>query len=558
MPGIWNINSVYDVNTKRISKKLSFEIGENFLARVVNLDKLTGELLLKLLDGWQFSAKLEKNMESLPQGLIRFEVEGFEDGKLKLKLVSDSSKENKTEKDSINSLLKENSADLEKNDYTLLSKMIKHNIPLTRENLSNVKNIIDFMGKIKQDNNEEEVFISKYIQSKNIDTSSNEGKEIRNTLKSFFNELKGLTEDDVLTFFENSIDITEKNIKSFNNIFKDSLGIYNSIRDIEETMKASSNEIENSEGFNDLTNKGIISDTEEKSMIKPNIVNESKDIHNSASIQNSDTKSFDDLTNKSIINDVEKENIVKSNIVKEPEDTHNSINMKNDDTKNVISYTDKDNINPNGEEKTKEILSNLEKSNKNNSILTNNIDEIAKSIKEQVSSKTEELKNVINKLLENKTNTNGDIYNTISQALDRNINDMKIFNQVSNQYYYLDLPINLNNNQYECKLMIKDERKKGKKIDSTNVKIAASVNTINMGVVDAYIRLNNSNMDIDIKCNNQWIKVLDKSKESILEGLSKMGYNAYVKISEKQEEMNIVNCREFFEDNNLGMLDTKV
>lgn len=550
VPGIWNINSVYDVNTKRISKKLSFEIGENFLARVVNLDKLTGELLLKLLDGWQFSAKLGKGMESLPQGLIRFEVEGFEDGKLKLKLVSDNSKEDKTKKDSINNLLKENSGVLEKSDYTLLSKMIKHNIPLTRENLSNVKNIIDFAGKINQDSSEEEAFISRYIQSKNIDVGSNEENEIRNTLKSFFNELKGLTEDDVLTFFENSIDITEKNIKSFNNIFKNSLGIYNDIKDIEKTMQTSSNEIGNSENFNDLTNKSIIIDTEEN-LVKSNIVDKSQDIH-------SDAKDFNNIMNKSIVNDAEQEHIKKFNALNETEGSHNNAGIENSDAKNEIAHIDKDNIKLNMEEKTKEALSNLGKSDKSNSILANNIDEIAKSIKEQVSSKTEELKNVISKLLENKTSINGDIYNTLSQALDRNINDMKIFNQVSNQYYYLDLPINLNNSQYECKLMIKDERKKGKKIDSTNVKIAASVNTINMGVVDAYIRLNNSNMDIDIKCNNQWIKTLDKGKEAILQGLSNIGYNAYVKISERQEEMNVVNCREFFGDNNLGMLDTKV
>ena len=69
------------------------------------------------------------------------------------------------------------------------------------------------------------------------------------------------------------------------------------------------------------------------------------------------------------------------------------------------------------------------------------------------------------------------------------LNDVKLFNSISQQYYYLDLPINVKDNEYQFKLIIKDDRKKGKKIDSTNVKIATSIKTINMGTVDAYIKI---------------------------------------------------------------------
>ena len=59
-----------------------------------------------------------------------------------------------------------------------------------------------------------------------------------------------------------------------------------------------------------------------------------------------------------------------------------------------------------------------------------------------------------------------------------------MFNTISNEYYYLDVPINREMTEYPCKLIIKDNRKDGKKIDRTDVKIVVTVKTVNLGVVD--------------------------------------------------------------------------
>ena len=144
MAGIWNINSINNIEVNKILRKLSFTVGENFSARVVNLDKLTGEVLLKLLDGWQFSAKLQKPLDNLSEGLLRFEVEGFEDGKLQIKILNDTSKQQNLEKDTIDSMLKEKGINVSKDDYVLLNKMVKHEIPLTKENISSMKTLVDF------------------------------------------------------------------------------------------------------------------------------------------------------------------------------------------------------------------------------------------------------------------------------------------------------------------------------------------------------------------------------------------------------------------------------
>ena len=53
--------------------------------------------------------------------------------------------------------------------------------------------------------------------------------------------------------------------------------------------------------------------------------------------------------------------------------------------------------------------------------------------------------------------------------------------------YYLNIPMNIKND-YDCNLVIKDERGK-EKIESRNIKIATSIKNFNMKVVDAFINV---------------------------------------------------------------------
>jgi hypothetical protein len=66
----------------------------------------------------------------LPNGLINFKVLGFEEGKLILKFLEGSLvEEQQKEQNSIEDLLLKENIKLSKEDYSLLEKMIKHNIP---------------------------------------------------------------------------------------------------------------------------------------------------------------------------------------------------------------------------------------------------------------------------------------------------------------------------------------------------------------------------------------------------------------------------------------------
>lgn len=64
--------------------------------------------------------------------------------------------------------------------------MIKYNMPLTKENISKMKTLIDFQSKINENPNEEEQFIEKYLNNKNISLNSEEGQDIKNILKGVF------------------------------------------------------------------------------------------------------------------------------------------------------------------------------------------------------------------------------------------------------------------------------------------------------------------------------------------------------------------------------------
>ncbi|AWI02972.1 hypothetical protein [Clostridium drakei] len=556
MAGIWNINSTYNVNTKRMFSKLSFEVGQNFAARIMNLDKLTGEVLLKLLDGWQFSAKIQKGVDILPQSLMRFQVEGFEDGKLQLKILNPDNKKNNTEEDSIDFLLKSKSINVDKEDYPLLNKMIKHEMPLTKENISNMKTIVDFMDKIKQNPEEENAFIGKYMQSKNVLPDSLKGQEIKSTLKSFFNELKNLSEDQILIFAENNIDLTENNIKSFNDMFKKPGNLYKEIKNIEQQVlkdniqKQPDGNVKSEKIYiNAEQGKQIVENSSENVTYKQSNnyinttenqgknTNSDKSINDNKSVTNSNVKNEEgSLENNNAA--VKIENKVKEQSTGEIKNTITNKEIETGETieKEIKNYVSKNNIND------KEKI----------------VDSITKAIKEQINEKTQEMKNIIERVLEKSSDTKLEAFSNIAQVLDKNMNDFKIFNTMSNSYYYMDLPLNVDNSEYQCKLMIKDERKKGKKIDSTNVKIAASVNTNNIGVVDAYIKVNNYNMDINIKCDGPWIKLLDNGKDRIFNGLMDIGYNLNIYVNERKQEVNIVNCREFFQDDNLGLIDRKV
>ena len=770
MPGIWSINSLYNNNIKKVSSKLTFEVGERFSARVVNRDESKKEVLLKLLDGWQFPATLEEPLEVPIDGILRFQIEGYENGKLKIKLIKSNIREEDSKESSLESIIEETGMD--KTDINILEKMVKHGMPLTKENISKMKTILDFKEKISSNPEEEDQFIDIYLQSKNIDKNSEEAKNIKNELKKFFSTLKNTNEDDIFTLVENNVEVNKENIESFNKVFKDSLGLYNKLKEVRELIdtaiyesKTENEKVElevvpkdieneaNKDKIEKVINRGeieledieklfkdivkqnlkmdvslqekllnnlkdILNKSDEKTLLnlikaqlekgteiddilkdllQGNLTNEKSDILkdivrvsqevfldtkekikdsvrsllqdliitdneiseiaksiemttesegiktlkeninllsnriDSVTNFNSEVekyKSYDNMiSNKKAgsvvellktlakdadvikyiaddiisdkkfnfnmedfngimrkLNTISDEDILKeiksevfnrtgnsdiiNNITKEDINKAfktllgKDLDITSKEAERIISsikaFVKQEALNSNIEQlnnQIKQITSNLEPKINNQEILSKTSQEL---VKEQLSEKVNLLKNILNDLLGDNLESKPEIYEKALNFIKNNINDMKVFNTISNQYYYLDLPINMNNNEYPCKLIIKDERNKGKKIDSQNVKLVVSVNTINLGMVDAYIKVKNRQMDIEMNCDGKWMTVLEAGKSKLMGVLYTLGYDVFVAVKERKVEADITNCREFFNDNDISTVDIKV
>ncbi|WP_050608293.1 hypothetical protein [Clostridium niameyense] len=525
MPIIGNINGAYASNTRKISSKLSFDIDEVFVARIVNRGE-DNDILLKLLDGWEFVASLDDFENYLPEGLAKFKVTGFEEGKLLLELLSTNVLENKSkENDSIDTLLLKENIDLSETQYEVLEKMVKHNIPLTKENIFKVMNLSDFIDKLKQNPEEGNIFIDRYLESRNIDLQSEEGQNVKNIITNLIDEFKNINQDDILTLIENSVDLTPENIKSFREVFKENHTIYNDlqqldsdIRDNNMSGKAINVEIDKSEVLSNI--KSLIYSNKEEN------INIAKQLLQEMPLEK--------------LNLIEKELTDKEKQILNTKDSSDKNTIENKDIEKNISSDLKNAIN-------------IDKANKQV------LDKFTE-IKNEISGKTLDMKNIIKELISNSSdsNNNSQLYDKIIGSLKNNINNFKMFNTISNEYYYMDVPLNLQNKDYECKIIIKDERGKGKQIDKKNVKIATSITTENMGIVDAYIKVTNFNMDVNIKTNEEWMKYVNSKKNKLVEDLMTMGYSISIKVEEKLDDLNLSNSREFFNDNNLGTINARV
>ncbi|MBU3213688.1 hypothetical protein LL033_12885 [Clostridium estertheticum] len=759
---------------KKAFSKISFEAGEKFNARIVSVDQQKGEVNLKLLDGWQFVAKLDKPLEQGTSGnVLNFEVEGFEEGKLKIKLVYEDSKnvENDILKDNHSGKLLSN----DKTDALLFEKMIKHDMPLTKDNITDIKNLVDFKGKIFLNGEKEDAFITKYIESRNIDPNSAKANEITKVLKDFFVVLKNLNVDEILLFKENNIGFTKENLESFIKLFKGDSAIYNNLKeidnylfssgenkDIQGSIKPSAvsqnqnqnvitmaknnektstersfidNKFDNNNfkevvslinkelknlGINHTVSSSIIESLESgeklgqgENLQQDKNLEPSKNLKlQNESLNKSEIKTLVDKilkmdnikispdTSTKLIGNLEKKlnpseifldsksdnnfkevvslinkelknlginHIVSSSTIgslgsdgslepnkslglggnfeqvenlQQDKDLGSSKGLKlNNESFNKVeikTLVDKilkmENIEISSDSSTK-IIDNLEEKlntqkiepssknleaikqnreiplnkldkatvsdgkidnksstntkvngyGKNNSLneiinmikkelnfseidkkVIDNVEkEIAKTttdilIKDQIKLKTGEIKDIVKDIIQNKLNLKPETYEKVMDIFNQKLNDIKIFNSISQQYYYLDLPINVKNDEYKLKLIIKDDRNKGKKIDSTNVKIATSIKTINMGTVDAYIKISNSSMNIDINCDEFFVKVLDISKEKLVKDLSGLSYRVSINVNNKINEFTLAECGEFFNDRSFNAINIKV
>lgn len=635
MPGIWNINNGYNINSKKISSKLTFEVGEKFTGRVVAKGE-GKDVTIKLSDGWQFIAEVDGKINFEELKLVKFQVDGFENGKLKLKVINQGSKHDTEVDENFQEIIDKEG--LSQDDVAVLKKMVNHNITLTRENINHIKGLLQFNQKINIDSDEANRFIEKYIASKNIEQNSEEGQKIKELLTKFFDEFKNMSEDDIFIFIENNLDFSAENIESFNKLFKGDSSIEKILQDIQnkldklnidkDIIEALKNKInipeslENklSNSFGDAQNTSIASKIYSNNdpmntkvdvldLLKTLASTNEDDTNINSNIQNNTADNIKGLENfdKSLINKFQDEKFVdhiktiignntqvdeapitqasslieSTNKAKLEEFLSKSegkeIKLSSDEFKGIKDFINK-NTNESSSLKYESFAQKTQKNTTdtfnmknintqfsgadkfksfNSNLVTNNISS-QEFIKEDIKDKINNVRDIVKDLVSHTELRDSSLVDKVINTVKGNINDFKVFNSISNEYYYLNLNVNTQNVEYPCKLIIKDNRKDGKKIDTTNTKMVVSVKTINLGEIDGYLTLRNNTIDVNLKCDSKFEDVINNHKKQLSNGLSSLGLIANVSVTSKEKPVDISNCREFFADVTISAIDTKV
>ena len=625
------------ITTEKVSFRGGYEFnqGDTLKGRVIKEDSQSNKVTIKLTNGMEIEAELQGEVD-LKGGLLNFEVAELKDNMLFLKLTANNTEVINEEiaKESIdeimNFILKEG---LKKEDYNMLKAMVKYNIPLTRENITTVKSIMEFSDKMNNNPVEIKNFINSYLNSRDIAANSKEGVYVSQKLYEFFEAFSKTDLQEVLLFLENDIEFTKENLESFNKLFNNENAMEKVINEVNEKLG-------NAIAIEDNTlNREILEKTLKQEYSKDvidyknnsnNDINDMKEVKDIKDIKNiNDIKDTKDITDNNssilsksstgktiqatLIKESSKDNIVKESILKDSiiNDGSKSEFFMEDDVKEIIKVLKNENksmVNENKSElninkeilresilkhtgkeirlndaeaklleviinkdeiKDKEInfIKNLfnsvesrqkgeEKELKSNNI-RENIFNISKDLSKNITEKSEGAKEVIRNIISNLKESDENS-SQILNIMKNSINDLKLFNKINDQYYCLDVPINFKENEYPCKLIIKDDRKEGKAIDSSNFKVAVSVKTVKLGTVDALLNVKNRNIDLQLKCDKSVMNLFVISKGKLKEIVESSGFSTKIEIVERTEELQLSSCREFFNDNNIAAVDITV
>ena len=602
-----------------------FNQGDTLKGRVIKEDSQSNKVTIKLTNGMEIEAELQGEVD-LKGGLLNFEVAELKDNMLFLKLTANNTEVINEEiaKESIdeimNFILKEG---LKKEDYNMLKAMVKYNIPLTRENITTVKSIMEFSDKMNNNPVEIKNFINSYLNSRDIAANSKEGVYVSQKLYEFFEAFSKTNLQEVLLFLENDIEFTKENLESFNKLFNnenamekvinevnEKLGNAIAIEDntlnreiLEKTLKQeyskdvidyknnSNNDINDMKEVKDIKNINDIKDIKD---IKDNSINNISILSKSSTgktiqatlikesskdnIINDGAKSDffmeDDVKeiikvlkneNKSMVNENKSELNINKEVLRESilKHTGKEVRLNDAEAKLLEVIINKDEIKDKEINFIKNLFNSVESKQKGeekelkSTDIRENIFNISKDLSKNITEKSEGAKEVIRNIISNLKESDENS-SQILNIMKNSINDLKLFNKINDQYYCLDVPINFKENEYPCKLIIKDDRKEGKSIDSSNFKVAISVKTVKLGTVDALLNVKNRNIDLQLKCDKSVMNLFVISKEKLKEIVESSGFSTKIEIVERTEELQLSSCREFFNDNNIAAVDITV
>ncbi|HAR84883.1 MAG TPA: hypothetical protein DCR69_04060 [Clostridium sp.] len=545
MSNVWKINMVQNYTTRDDFNKLTFKKGDSFSARILRLEGSTTDVIIKLLDGRVFPARVDGEIlqENLDDYMFKFQLDGFEGGKFLLRIlesnVIDSLGNNGDSaiKDPLmEELLKNLDFPVGKEDVPILKSMLKNNIPITEENLLEIKGLKEFIDQSNNSPKELNKFIDKFIEARGLQNNSSEAKQIKETLGRVLNEIKNLKIDDVFVMKALDIKLNEHNIKAFSKVISNE---YSILPEIKETTNVIKEQI--------IGN--INKDTQGEAIVNRNstFIEGDKLIYSEKDSSQPMVSIKESLESKEAILSSEKM------ISKEGKHSNDIINERTigivndeDELLGKMASHGKDEVG-----NTNKLIKQLKSDIMVDRSITSTM--VKDELREKISFIKNDLMELI-KLSQKETST----FNNVIQNLETKFQEFKMFNTINNNYYFLNVPLDMKDKEYDCKLIIKDERSKGKKLDTENIKIAASVATVNMEKVDAYLTVNKNSATIEIESEATYVKILERFKGKLINDLMDSKYMFNIFIKEKKHDFSFSNCRSFFEDDDFTTINTRV
>lgn len=603
----------YGQNAKlNVSGKDNVNLGNGsyVYGRISKIDG-EGNATIKLTNGAEMNARIEGDVSNLDSGLLKFKVEGVVDSQIQMSIVTEEVMvpSVETPDDELMKFMEQNG--IKKEDAPILKEMLKHNIPLTKENISMVKSMLEFSNKVSGNPDEIKQFIEAYLSSRDIPANSVQGMAVVERLTEFLEAFSKAGKDSLLFFLENNIDFSKENLESFNKLFKGDTNINEVLNEVKNKFVQEANTtISNNNladninktgsffnnieqaGINDKTElhneafknigngKGLLEGKEESSNLNMNSLStlevlkgiESYKQNNAviigktaggekASTEGTQVSSTKVEQLKAQIENILKDNgIEPSSVSKEAGKITEALialegkDLTADTIKSIIKEITGRDVEIAG--KAAKAIANGVTEQKSNATMAEKInllkESIVKTAIEKSESAKENIKSIIN-IIKSSENTS-----EIISMMKSSISDLKVYNKISDEYYYFDMPVNYNDNEYPCKLIIKDDRSDSKNVDSKNFKIVIGVKTIKLGMVDSFLEVNEKNMNLEIKCEEKYMKIFEISKDRFKDILAESGFKASIRITKKIEDAEIDNCREFFGENNIAGIDIKV
>ncbi len=576
MPALHNINSTNIPINKKTLGKLSFDIGERFSGRIISVDN--GEILIRLPEGWQFKAKLMAGEDVILDKHCLFMVEDFSEGSLILKYLNIGGEGHK-EKEGLLKQLSELGIELPDKEMAML--LLKHNLPITKENINFVKNTLKLWQEGSKNPKSLDGFIDKYIKVKGDFLAPLNSKEAASILKSAFTELSTLSPEEVLIFLENEVSFSKENIQSYKNLFREYGSLYDSLTSIQEKLQIKGaydkyategrRFVEGNLGTDPYPNEKYAAPLENLSLANSELFTEGQSeeklvegLLNSEIITLEEAAKEASLDNQETASKNLEKTISEKEIVEEPfgkgeiEEKAVTGNPKEAATENSLSedssISSEDFMKLIRKAKSESAIKSKIEIDKNRNSLGEGIkEEIAVEIRER----GRELKLIINSLLKAFEGEES-LKSGLEKVLGSKFNDFKLMNHISKEYYYMDIPLKLKDREYPLKLVVKDSRGKGKTIDSKKIKLILTVATEKLGQVDGYLEVEGERLNLEIKAYPQGAKALKKKSEKLLSSLTALGYIGEIVINPKEEELDFSSMRSFFNDNSNVLVDVLV